>query len=318
MKRFIPVMFAAALLASVAGLLVMPQPKPASAHQKMPLNNYKPPRPHRIAHSGGAIDGRVYTNSLEALNSNYAKGYRYFEVDLERTSDDKTVLLHDWENGFTNLFGAPSLTRSSDEFINARSSHGYHQLTADTLIDWSVAHPEARIVLDMKNNYLATLDSFASDRPAERVRFIPFIYNTEQHRLTQGKGYQNPLWLIDYAKYSDADVLDFASQHPLTGVAMKATRTETGLPSSLLQHGVPSLVWTVNDAGTGTNLMRSSVLGLITDYLDPDCEPTGQSVAPAGQQSIDWDRPIPRSNPDLNPCFGIFQPVLADRQRLLS
>jgi hypothetical protein len=40
-----------------------------------------------IAHAGGAIGHYTYTNSLEALNSNYEKGFRFFEIDLSWTSD---------------------------------------------------------------------------------------------------------------------------------------------------------------------------------------------------------------------------------------
>lgn len=43
------------------------------------------------------VDGKAYTNSLEALQSNLAAGHRIFEVDLAITSDGKVVCLHDWD-----------------------------------------------------------------------------------------------------------------------------------------------------------------------------------------------------------------------------
>lgn len=51
----------------------------------------------RIAHAGGEVDGQIYANSLESLNASYAKGYRYFEIDLSFTSDRQLVCIHDWE-----------------------------------------------------------------------------------------------------------------------------------------------------------------------------------------------------------------------------
>ncbi len=50
-----------------------------------------------IAHAGGEIDGHTYTNSLEALNLNYKKGFRLFELDIHETSDHKYVAVHDWK-----------------------------------------------------------------------------------------------------------------------------------------------------------------------------------------------------------------------------
>ena len=41
-----------------------------------------------IAHAGGSIDGHRYTNSLEALNENYQKGFRLFELYIIKTKDN--------------------------------------------------------------------------------------------------------------------------------------------------------------------------------------------------------------------------------------
>lgn len=50
-----------------------------------------------VGHAFGAVDGKAYTNSLEAFLSNYDAGYRSMEVDMEITSDNKVVLRHDWD-----------------------------------------------------------------------------------------------------------------------------------------------------------------------------------------------------------------------------
>ena len=34
--------------------------------------------PKFVAHAGGGINNLIYTNSLEALDSNYKKGFRFF------------------------------------------------------------------------------------------------------------------------------------------------------------------------------------------------------------------------------------------------
>lgn len=48
-----------------------------------------------IAHALGGIDGKKYTNSLEALNEGYDNGIKLFEVDLSMTSDNVMVARHD-------------------------------------------------------------------------------------------------------------------------------------------------------------------------------------------------------------------------------
>ena len=50
-----------------------------------------------IAHAFGGIDDKTYTNSLEAFQTNYDKGFRVFEVDLILTSDGGLAARHDWQ-----------------------------------------------------------------------------------------------------------------------------------------------------------------------------------------------------------------------------
>jgi glycerophosphoryl diester phosphodiesterase len=45
---------------------------------------------------GGLEDQYSYTDSIEALTTNYQEGYRLFEVDVNLTSDGIPVLVHGW------------------------------------------------------------------------------------------------------------------------------------------------------------------------------------------------------------------------------
>jgi glycerophosphoryl diester phosphodiesterase len=52
------------------------------------------PRGLLVAHALGSVGGLVYTNSLEALQCNHKRGFRWFEVDLALTSDNELVCFH--------------------------------------------------------------------------------------------------------------------------------------------------------------------------------------------------------------------------------
>ena len=49
-----------------------------------------------IAHGGGGIEGRTYTNSLESLNSSYEQGFRFFELDIIEDIYGNILAAHDW------------------------------------------------------------------------------------------------------------------------------------------------------------------------------------------------------------------------------
>jgi len=84
----------------------------ANAHLYEGPNVVSPRLDRSIAHAGGEYRGIAYSNSLEALNANYARGLRLFEMDLSWTSDEQLAAIHDWHR-YTgrsrNWFGPPTL-----------------------------------------------------------------------------------------------------------------------------------------------------------------------------------------------------------------
>ncbi len=56
------------------------------------INSYS--SDYLIAHACSSIDGKLYTNSLEALKNSLNNGFKYIELDLYETSDKGIVCLH--------------------------------------------------------------------------------------------------------------------------------------------------------------------------------------------------------------------------------
>ena len=65
-----------------------------------------------LAHALGGIDGRKYLNTEKALKTAIAMGHRYFEADLQLTTDGRVVCSHGW----TEEICAVSGMDYSDEF----------------------------------------------------------------------------------------------------------------------------------------------------------------------------------------------------------
>ena len=76
-----------------------------------------------IAHAGGEIDGKHYTNSLEALHLNYKRGFRIFELDIIETSDKKYVASHDWKSWKTYTSYKGTTPVSLEEFHKHKIHH---------------------------------------------------------------------------------------------------------------------------------------------------------------------------------------------------
>ncbi|MEM6725238.1 MAG: hypothetical protein AAF598_14455, partial [Bacteroidota bacterium] len=101
-----------------------------------------------IAHAGGLIEGLPYTNSLEALDASYRKGFRWFELDILQTSDGAFVAAHDW-GGWKKATGYSGPVPVDLATFQKYPIHGRFQaLDLSTINAWFANHPDAILVTD--------------------------------------------------------------------------------------------------------------------------------------------------------------------------
>lgn len=114
-------------------------------------NTYKKDTLRYIAHAGGKIDNKIYTNSLEALEQNYTKGFRLFELDILKTIDGKYVAAHDWKHwkSITNYKGSIPVTYQ--EFLKHKIYGKYSPMGIDQINKWFEEHSNAILVTDKIN-----------------------------------------------------------------------------------------------------------------------------------------------------------------------
>ena len=112
---------------------------------------YKKDTLRYIAHAGGIIDGYTYTNSLEALEMSYSKGFRLFELDIRKTKDEKYVAVHDWEDwkNMTGYVGNTPVTHK--EFIDYKIYKKFTPLGMEEINFWFKTHPDAILITDKIN-----------------------------------------------------------------------------------------------------------------------------------------------------------------------
>ena len=112
--------------------------------------NYKKDTMRYIAHAGGGIDGLTYTNSKEALDLSYKKGFRLFELDIIETQDGKFVAAHDWElwSKMTGFMG--DFPPTNEQFLKYKIYKKYTPLDIKAINEWFSAHTDAILVTDKR------------------------------------------------------------------------------------------------------------------------------------------------------------------------
>lgn len=113
---------------------------------------YKKDTSRFIAHAGGIIDGEIYTNSKEALDYNYSKGFRLFELDILETKDGRYVAAHEWEQWakMTNFKG--ELPPTYNQFMERKILDKFTPFNLDSINNWFDRHKDAILITDKINN----------------------------------------------------------------------------------------------------------------------------------------------------------------------
>lgn len=224
----------------------------------------------RVAHSGGSIDGLVYTNSLEALDEN-KPFFDFFELDFSLTSDDELVCLHSWgEDVHNHIFGRvleSPVSLSDFEQLNEAG-----QLTACTISSlsvWLEQNPEKFIVSDIKalGRNVELLTRLQNENPTLAAKFIPQAYNFQEAAQLNEAGFERVI-LTTYrmGQFEENDFLEAASQTPLYAVTMTSGQAGS-LSSELNRLGIPTYVFTVNDVGWFARLRELAVSNIYTNFL---------------------------------------------------
>jgi len=89
---------------------------------------------------------------LEAIDLSYKNGFRLFELDIIKTSDNYFVAAHDWKlwAGITGYKGV--LPPSRNDFLNQKIFMNYSPMDLEIINTWFDQHPDAILVTDKVNS----------------------------------------------------------------------------------------------------------------------------------------------------------------------
>jgi hypothetical protein len=104
-----------------------------------------------IAHAGGTIEGHTYTNTLNALDSSYYKGFKLYELDICETIDSHFVATHDWDTWALQTGFQGSLPPTLAEYNSLKIFGKYAPIDMDHINLWFKNHPDAILVSDKVN-----------------------------------------------------------------------------------------------------------------------------------------------------------------------
>jgi glycerophosphoryl diester phosphodiesterase len=213
-----------------------------------------------IAHAGGEVNGIRSTNSKDALDQNYKKGFRLFELDIIETSDKKLVAAHDWKMWarFTDYTGA--LPPSHAEFMKQKIYGDYTTLDLKGINEWFAAHPDATLVTDKVNDPIAFANQFIDKDRLVMELFSQMAIEEASRNGIQAMISQSPLMKMV------GDKINYLTVNDVKYVALsrRIIANETKLMLKLKEHGIKVYVYNVNfDPGKDEKYVQDNEIGLV-------------------------------------------------------
>ena len=220
--------------------------------------------PAVIAHAGGGISGLTYTNSREAMDRSLLLGCTAIEVDLEFTSDERLVLLHDWDWVAAQIFGDPFRGKvlTSEAFLSTPRRDRLSSMGEEALLEWLIANPQAEVVLDAKHRsvkMMARLHRQAS--PLVQKRLIAQAYQLDQVEQLERSGFERVVLTLYRFDGSDQELKDYLDDPPdvLAAVTMPADLAFGPLGRRVVATGIPTLTHPVNSRFLARWLKRRGI-----------------------------------------------------------
>lgn len=244
--------------------------------------NYDWTKNKYIAHALGGINDDHYTNSLEALESNYKRGFKVFEADLTELDGDEFALIHTFNRDSLRDLELPSdwarRLPSVEEFKNHKIKGQYTPMTYSDLVKYMSNHKDMYLVIDvkisentedMKNTYEKIVKLTKRVDPEVLKRLIPQIYYQDMYESVLDVYHFKSMIFTMYRlqHFTEESITDFAYEKGIKVVASYRNRFTDEFTRKLKERGIMLYMFTYNDPQKANRLFERGVYGIYTDFL---------------------------------------------------
>lgn len=252
---------------------------------------------HIISHAGGAIDGRTYTNSLEAWNYSYSRGNRVMDADLAFTPDEKMILLHGWynnielqanvpmkasnafmdRNGHVQYLTTAVTPKDFKMFMHTKIFHLYTPMSCETMLQYMQTHPDLYVATDMKDDVVKSYSYIvkkAKDLNLDSVlsRIIVNLYDYDMYdKVMKVYPFSNTTMRQHYVHPNNySELVDFCLKHKIHVVNISSCYMDDEGVKLLLQKGIRVYVAVVDYISDMQYYRKKGCSGCVSNFLYED------------------------------------------------
>lgn len=258
-----------------------------SGKSNIEIFNYYVENQTYIMHAGGEINGINYTNSYDALDTNYKKGNRIFEIDLNFTSDDHLVLVHGWTKyDYKNRLGieydSDNLVMSLNDFKNSLLHNKYQTMSIEDLINFMKSHPYSYFILNLKKGSkesvslkgLKQIVKVANNDSSILNRLVIWGYNTKIISLAK-KIYNFELITFSYNSpdsmpkkvNTKKKIIAYCKKNNITSLIYSISSFDEEMAKLANEAGIYSFVFTTDKEEVAKSYLNKGASMVLTNKL---------------------------------------------------
>jgi glycerophosphoryl diester phosphodiesterase len=231
-----------------------------------------------IAHALGSYPSGRESETQEAFERQYARGFRVLEVDLVYTRDKRLVARHDWAPERFEWLGirSPSRIPTLAQFKSALVRNKYTPLAVEDLVVLMRKHPDVYLMTDVKDadtdllaHALRDLLHAAGNDPSVRDRVIVQIYQEADLAPVRALGFHNVVYTFYHLTTSKARGLRFAATHGIRVVTVESYLATPSFVRQARSQGLTVAVHTLNKWKQAAAAWKLGVALVYTDRLNP-------------------------------------------------
>ena len=134
-----------------------------------------------IAHALGENNGVFYTNSKEAFINSYKKGFRQFEVDLTKTTDNKVVCFHAFNQKIYENLHIKQNNYTHDEFMSGKvfsaPEYKFTPIDLEQFVSLMKTHKNIKVMMHLHSEKNPQTTQFLLNEIIKTVGDDKQIYN---------------------------------------------------------------------------------------------------------------------------------------------
>lgn len=235
-------------------------------------NNY-------MAHALGGYEGNKYTNSEEAL-INSLKYYKFIEVDMTLSSDDKLICSHGWDEEtakHTQVIFTDGEAPSYEEFMSWKICGKYRTMDAGKIVEYMKKFPDLLIEIDLKK---ASVDKTKlmteqlvslADHDESILDRILMQFTSEEAYFAIDEAYHFKHY--QYFTYKSKlpgkldHIIKFCRKNNITSIAVNYTVLTDEMIVKIKSNGFYLLTFTIDDKKIAESFLKKGVDTVCTNFI---------------------------------------------------